>query len=147
MFLSGILKDCIQILCKFYFIQITFISIYFRLLRFSMLICFILIGIGHFFVCITAIIEDAIMPLKHMNLWNAGIHINILGTDCIRCLFVAIFIERTIATVYSQFYEKSKKIWISILLILISCAIGACTTFIKLESKILILLYFIISNF
>lgn len=140
MFLSEISKGCIEILCKFTFIRS--ICIYeFRLLRYSILTCFIFIGIGHFFVCITAILENALIPTKNGGLWLAGVYINILGTDCIRCLFVSIFIERTVATVHSQFYEKSNKIWIAIILILVSCCLGGCLTFIKLQSKFFRMLY------
>ncbi|KAE9547851.1 hypothetical protein FO519_008937 [Halicephalobus sp. NKZ332] len=110
------------------------LHINFLLLRYCILICFLLTAIGQFLVSFSCVSDGLIVPQAHNPIWFSGIRSSFLGADCLRCFYVAIFVERMIATVNSQFYEKRNKIWIPLLLTIIPIVLGAVISIFKLDT-------------
>ena len=113
----------------------------FSILRFQLNIAYALITVPHGFICIACFLENTPTPIKYGGLYQRSIIISNLGIDYLRCLWIAIFIERTIATVRHTVYEKRKFLIASITLSMLSIASSAFINYCRFMCK-----YFLGSN-
>lgn len=93
-------------------------TLFYSILRIQMLGAFYCISTGRLILSTIALINNSASNTGSV-IWKMGIiFLNSVGADLLRFLWITIFVERYVATIYSMEYEKKKFIFLPILLTL-----------------------------
>lgn len=106
-----------------------------RILRLNIIISYYIFTIGIILLTSACLYEDTIVPNQIYPLFLAGFLFEQMGTHFLRCLWIAVFVERAISTKYSHFYESLRNWAIPVFLPIISCGIAAFLVFGRLVCK------------
>ena len=87
----------------------------------------------------TVIQEWTILPRLLHDSWYVSVILQNFGVDLLRCLWIALFLDRMFATIYSDVYETRRFLFVSIVLSALCFVIAAATTFLKFGGSLIFL--------